>query len=383
MFIRQRSLAERGARAATASAAVALVLAVSGCAGQEAGGAEGGSGEETFEFTLATGATAGTPNAAAQDWFLDRVEEKTDGRITFERTATEALCKMQEVVDCVRDGRAEIGVTVPDYTPQYFPSTSMVSIPFESQNAQAITQTIYEIHRDYEPARQVMDSNGLHHVATWPVGRFLLGTPDPVGEVDGLEGLRMRASGPIVQQVLGEAKANVVALTAAETYEGVERGVVDGVGGAIDFPVNYKLMEQLPHWSDPGVGQYSVFGMWLSKDAYEGLPDDLKQTFDEVVEEFNTGAAMESFNESAATQCQQMLDSPNVESLTAWDDSAVEEWKDQVGDSGRQAWIELATDQGLEDAEGILDRYLQGLEEHADLEYTDATTECVEQFASR
>lgn len=375
----------RRRRAAAAGGLLALAIATSACAGiQNAGsGGEATAGGESVTFTLATAAQAGTPNAAVQDWFLNRVEEVTDGRISFERTATEALCKAAEVADCVRDGRAQIGVSVPDYTPQYFPSTSMVSIPFLSQNSQAIMQSIYDLHLNYEPATAVMDGNNLRHVATWPVGRFLLGSEQPLDDASQFAGLQMRASGPIIQQVLGDAGANIVAITAPETYEAVERGVVSSIGGAIDFPVNYKIMELLPYWSDPGVGQYSTFGMWVSKDAYDALPDDLREQFDSVVEELNTGAGIAAFNETAAGQCQEMLDAPTVESLTAWDASATEAWEASVGDTGKQKWVELASSQGLEDAQGVLDEYLAGLEKYAGAEYVDATIECVAEFESR
>jgi TRAP-type C4-dicarboxylate transport system substrate-binding protein len=385
MFSPQSSRRTRALAGIGSLATLALALAAcSGIQNSDSGsGGDSDAGGESVTFTLATGAQAGTPNAAVQDWFLDRVEEVTDRRIAFERTATEALCKAAEVADCVRDGRAQIGVTVPDYTPQYFPSTSMVSIPFLSQNAQAIMQSIYDLHEEYEPAQAVMDGNNLHHVATWPVGRFLLGSEEPLDDATQFAGLQMRASGPIIQQVLGDAGANIVAITAPETYEAVERGVVSSIGGAIDFPVNYKIMELLPYWSDPGVGQYSTFGMWVAKDAYDALPDDLKELFDSVVEELNTGEGIAAFNDTAAGQCQQMLDAPTVEDLTAWDDSATQAWEDAVGDTGEQKWIELATGQGLDDAAGVLEEYKAGLEEYADAAYDDATAECVEAFTNR
>ncbi|MGP3535552.1 TRAP transporter substrate-binding protein [Microbacterium sp. RD1] len=372
-------------RLAAAGALAAAVLALAGCSGiqNSPGGDADAADGESVVFTLVTGATAGTPNAAVQDWFLDRVEEVTDGRISFERTATEALCKANEVADCVRDGRAQIGVTVPDYTPQYFPSTSMVSIPFLSQNSQAVMQSIYDLHVEDDAAQAIMDNNNLHHVATWPVGRFLIGSEQPITDPAGLAGTQMRASGPIIQQVLGTAGANIVAITASETYESVERGVVNVIGGAIDFPVNYKIMELLPYWADPGVGQYSTFGMWVSKDAYDALPDDLRESFDSVVEELNTGEGIAAFNESAAGQCSEMLESPTVEDLSGWSESATDEWEKSVGDSGTQKWVELATGQGLEDAEGVLDGYIAGLERYADAEYDDATLDCVASFADR
>lgn len=366
-----------------ATSLAAALFAVTGCGGVVEGGTSGDDTEETFEFTLSTAAQPGTPNAAVQDWYLDRIEEETEGRITFERTAPEALCKAPEVVECVRSGRAQIGVTVPDYTPQYFPSTSMVSIPFLSQNSAAITESLYDIHQNYQPAMDVMEENGLHHVATWPVGRMLLGSPDPLTQKDELAGLSMRASGPIVQQVLSGAGVNIQAITAPETYEAVQRGVIDSIGGAIDFPVNYRIMELLPYWTDPGIGQYSTFGMWFSADAYEELPDDLKQTVEAVTEELNRGEGINAFNTQAAEQCQQMLDAPTVEGFTAWEDSATDEWASEVEDSTQQQWVELAQEQGLDDAQGVLDEYLAGLDKYQDLEYTDATLDCEDQFAAR
>lgn len=370
--------------------AVALLavagLVITGCSGinnaaPDAGGnAEGG---ESVTWTLVTGAQADTPNAAVEKWFLDRVEEVTDGRINFERTATESLCKAPEVADCVRDGRAQIGVTVPDYTPQYFPSTSMVSIPFLSQNAQAAMQSIYDLHNDYEPAKAIMDRNGLHHVATWPVGRFLLGGHEPVTSIAQFQGAQVRVSGPIIQKAIGNEGANIVAVTAHETYEAVERGVVSTIGGAIDFPVNYGLMELLPNWTDPGIGQYSTFGMWVNKEAYEALPEDLREMFDQVTEELNTGAGIKAFNNVATGQCQLMQGAATVESLEAWSEADTKAWESKLGDSAKDMWIELATEQGLDDAAGVLEGYISGLESYADAAYDDATVACVESFESR
>ncbi|UOR00548.1 TRAP transporter substrate-binding protein DctP [Leucobacter allii] len=374
----------RARRAVAATGLLAAAVLLAGCSGLANSGSSGGAAAgDAVTFTLATGAQADTPNAAVQDWFMDRVEAVTDGRITFERTATEALCKAAEVADCVRDGRAQIGVTVPDYTPQYFPSTSMVSIPFLSQNAQAAMQSIYDLHTDYEPAQAIMERNGLHHVATWPVGRLLLGAHDPIENVGQFQGAQIRVSGPIIQQAIGEQGGNIVAITAPETYEAVERGVVSSVGGAIDFPVNYKLMELLPAWTDPGIGQYSTFGMWVNAEAYAALPDDLRAQFDEVTEELNSGAGIAAFNDVAAGQCQQMLDSSGVDSLSAWSEADTRAWKDALGEGGQEMWIELATEQGLDDASGVLDAYISGLERYADAEYDDATSACVTSFAGR
>jgi len=367
--------------------AAALSLLATGCQGvvQNDAGGGGGDGAAAPEvtLTLVTSAIQGTPNAAVQDAFLDLVEERSEGRIAFERTEAYSLCNAQEIADCVRDGRADIGVTIPDYTPQYFPSTSVVSIPFIGTNWQAIMQSLYELHVDNDDARAVMDRNGLHHLATWPVGRVLIGSPEPVEGPEDLDGLSLRVSGPLAQQLFEGAGVNIVALPANEAYEGVERGVADGVAAGMDFPVNYKLMELLPYWTDPGLGEYSSFGMWLSKEAYEGLPDDLKTVVDDAAEELSSGLGNQAYGETAADQCPQMLEAETVEDLTQWDPAVTEQWREQTGDAMLDGWVELASSQGLEDAQGVLDDYLAGLDELDDVQAEDATLNCVEAFKSR
>ncbi|MFF2823377.1 TRAP transporter substrate-binding protein [Arthrobacter koreensis] len=360
------------------TATAGLGLSISACGGV-VDNADAGEGE-SVTLTLATAAAIGTPNAAVQDWYLDRVEEKSDGRIKFDRTAPESLCKAAEVVDCIRDGRADLGVTVPDYTPQYFASVSVSGIPFIGQNSQAITQTLYEIHTDYEPAVKTLEDNGLHYISTWPVGRFLLGSKTPIDSADDLSGLQTRASGPVIQQMLTAAGANIAAITASETYEAAERGVVTSVGGAMDFAVNYKLMELLPYWTDPGIGQYSTFGMWFSEDVYEGLDQDLKDIIDEVTEELNAGAGVGAFNDVAAGQCDQLSTASSVQEVDQWDSEATDEWKKRIGNDAEAAWLKIAADYKLSNPQGLLDEYKAGLEAHSGAEYEDATSNCVANF---
>lgn len=382
MFSHQKKRIRPAMIAAGAIAGAALVLSACSGAGDNGSNGAGGGGEQHF-FTLATGATAGTPNAAVQDWYLDEIEAATDGRITFDRTATEALCRAPEVVECLRDGRAQIGVTIPDYTPQFFPSVSVVGIPFIGQNSQAITASLYELHTDYEPGAQLIEDLGLHYVATWPVGRLIIGTEEPVEAVADLNGLQSRTSGPVIQRLLSDAGMNINAITASETYEAVERGVIGSVAGAIDFPVNYRLMELLPYWSDPGIGQYSTFGMWFSLDAYDSLSDELKEIVDEVTARLNGGDGVEAFNVVAAGQCAEMLSSNSVEDFAGWGASESDAWASEVGDTSEQVWLEVAEGYGLTDADAFLAEYTQGLERHSAAQYDDATLDCVEQFAAR
>lgn len=351
------SLTSRFGKVAALAAAGALALSACGD-----GVVEGGGAEETFEFTLANGALDGTQHHVVAEEYMDAVEEASDGAITFERTSFEALCAMNEVADCVRDGRADIGITVTDYTPHLLPTLSVMSITFLNNDIQAAVQSLYEVHENYEPAQAQLESANLEYISTWPVGALLIGSKEPVESIDDVKGLSARAAGPVTQKSLEAAGVNVNAITAAETYESLQRGVIDSVASSLDFAVNYKVTEQLPYWADPGLGQYTAYGMWWNKDSYESLTPELQEVVDGVTREFNEGRTIEIANRELEGICQGMLDSPDVESFHSWDDAETEEWRELAAEGAQDAWLDIMADYNFDDAEAYLDEYVSTYE---------------------
>lgn len=356
--------------------AAALVLAA---CGNGDGGGDGADGE-AVELTVATAAQPTTPHALVTQWFFDEVEERSDGQLTFDVTPPDSLCDADEIAVCAQDGRADVGVSIPEYTPQLFAPLTVVSIPFTADSSQAVMQSLHQANNEHEGAQEIWEQNGLVPVAHWPVGRLLLGSAEPVEGIEDVAGQRWRVSGPYLQHAVEEAGGTNVALTAPETYEGIERGVADAVGFAIDGATDFGLMELLPYWTDPGTGHYSTFGMWMNQSAYEDLPDDLREVFDEVTEDLNAGTGVEMFAEGAEGQCEQLMENETTEAVDRWSEDATQEWSDLIGDDLQQRWIEDAEENGLDDASGYLDSYTAALEEAQSGEdiIEDPVVECID-----
>lgn len=356
----------------------ALVLAACGNGSSDTADAEG----ESVELVVATMAEEGTVGAAVQNWFVDEVESRSDGRLTFDVTAPNSLCPAAEISACTRDGRTDVGVSIPDYTPQMFPQITVVSVPFLATDQQALMQALYDVNHEHEGAMQIWEQNNLEMIAHWSAGRLVLASDQPVESIEDMKGLRWRVSGPYLQQAVEAAGGSNVALAAPETYEGIERGVADAASFALDGMVAYQLLELLPYYTDPGTGHYNTFGMWFNADVYEGLPDDLRQIVDEVTVEVNGGEGTAAFRAVAEEQCTTVMENENVENFDAWSEEATQEWKDLVGDDLLTQWVSDAESNGLNDAQAYLDRYTELLDEFNDEQSSDPTIECVERFAS-
>src|SRR5699024_3093002 len=105
---------------------------------------------------------------------------------------------------------------------------------------------------------------------------------------------------------------NMNAITAGETYEGLQRGLIDSVASALDFATGYKINEQVSYWTDPGLGQYSTYAMWWNSSAFESLPEELQAVVEEANAEFNSGLLTETYNEAVSDVCQGMMDATTV-----------------------------------------------------------------------
>jgi len=364
---------------AAVAASGALLLA--GCAGTPGDGGTGDAGGDSDDFrgeyTLVTVTNPTSSMGPPQEWYLDEVERRTEGRITFIRTEPGEICAPGEVYDCLADGRAQIIVQVPNYQPSYLAANSLPEIIFGTENLPAVTAAMYELLQTNQATLDYLEKANLHHVGTWPVGRILYGSREPVTDIDQIRGQAVRTSGTIVVQSFEAIGASLVAVPAQEAYQAVQSGLATAVAGAMDFPTAFKLGEILPHWTDPGIGNYSEFSMFWAKDVWDSFPEDIRQILLEIEAELNAGTSYDLWREYVVGQCTQLADMPTVETLTVWDAASADEWARIVADGNDALWVEQATGFGLADAENVLEEYRQLVAKYEpQFSTTDPVIEC-------
>lgn len=335
-----------------------------------------GSDPASIELNVASWATPDSVSEHMGNWWYSEIEERTNGQITFNVDAADSLCSASEIPQCVRDGRADVGQTLTDYSSQLFPQVSIASIPFLNPNSEAVTHAIYELSTEHEGAAALWERNDLHPIAHVPPGRLLLGGHEELSSIDKLQDLRLRMAGQYAQDAVDSIGASAVSLSAPETYEGLERGVADAAAFPLDGTVTYQLKDALPEWTDPGIGTYTTIGMWMNKSVYDSLPDDLRQVVDEVTEEFNREHAQRIFKDVTLEQCDALLET--IGDLKQWDDSETERWNEQIGDSAEESWLQDAEQDGLEGAPEYLEMYKEKLNAYEGNIGQDPSVMCAE-----
>lgn len=352
-----------------------LSLSLVACA-TPGGSAQPDAAAPSIELNVVSWATPDSLSEVMGTWWYEEIERRSEGRITFTVAAADSLCSSSEIPECVRDGRADIGQTITDYSSQLFPMATIASIPFLSPRGEAVSKAIRDLSEEHEGAAQLWKQNNLKPLSHLPPGRLLIGSNEPMTSIDDLKGLRMRMAGRFAQYAVESVQASSVAIPAPETYEALERGVVDVAGFPLEGTAAYQLRDILPYWTDPGIGMYTTIGMWMNYDVYDGLDPELRNIIDEVTVEYNETKSHEFFTDVSKTQCDELLDT--VGDLTQWDDAETQRWVAAIDEDLEALWVEEAEGDGLDDAAGYLASYKLKLAEYDDPDVPDPTIVCAD-----
>lgn len=318
-----------------------------------------------FTLTLANFNQETYAETRSIEKWLDAIEERSDGRISFERFHGETLCEGPEIVECTIDGRADVGFTIPGYTPDRFPIAEIMGLPFQTVNGEAAMQAYDRLEEEVPEVAAEAENLGLKSIGYTMADRAIIGGTEPLESIDDLEGKSIRSVGPGAELAIQAVGGNPVSMPASDLYEGMQRGVLDVWLNNIVGLIAINMFEVSDYIYDPGFGLYTIVAVHMSQESYDELPEDLQQVVDDVTEEWIAGTAYEGYAEGYDELCSDFLEN-NADQLEVWErwpDEEIQRWEDELGDDAIDHWIETARGQGVENPEEVLEKYQQYLAE--------------------
>jgi len=334
---------------------MAGVLSLTGCA--QAGGDEKGA----MKFQLATFVGPTTPYGEALTQFAEQIEVDTDSRVSVEIFWDGALLAGDEILDGVGSGRVGMGYVNPAYNPTNLPLSQLVSIPLQTNDTKAAQAAWNELLQTNTDFAAEWESNNVVNLGIQSVTPMIISGKDEPTGIDWINGKRLRATSYTAQAVQ-LAGGSPVGLTINELYESVERGVIDGYTSMnLGTVPSLSLQEISPYIADPGLGIYSTVGLIVNQDEFDQLTagdqdalraagTDLGQNYLDVVDRVEDEACVAI---KAAGG-----------SVTIWDKSEVDAWKDLVGDNLLDSWKSEVGDAG-KGADAFATAYAQALKANA------------------
>ena len=233
--------------------------------------------EVTLRFAHFWPAVAGTHKELFQVW-ADSVVQESAGRIAVEVYPSATLAKPPAQYEAVKNGIADVTATVLGYTANRFPLSQLVELPGlvrDAAHGSCILQSLYDeglIAGEFEDSRPLFFfTHGPGHIHT---------AERPIETPKDFAGLRIRRPTTVVGSLLEKLGAQPVGMPAPESYQAMQRGVIDGVSLPWEGALVFRLNELTRHHTEVG-GLYTLaFVVTMNRGVYDGLPDELKAVID-------------------------------------------------------------------------------------------------------
>ncbi|MFH1114060.1 MAG: TRAP transporter substrate-binding protein [Pseudomonadota bacterium] len=222
------------------------------------------------------------PNSKLSEAWAKEVEKRTNGKVKISYFPGNTLTPPTQTYDSVVKGIADIGQSLAAYSAGRFLLTEVVAQPLGYTSGYQATKTCNEYYKALKPKE--FDDTKVMYIHGHGPG--LVQTRKVVTNLGEIKGLRIKANtenAPIVT-ALGGAP---VALPITETYDAVQKGLVDGLLLPYEALKGWKFADVIKAVVVNHSMSYTApIFVVMNKDKWNSLPKDVQDTIEKINEEW-------------------------------------------------------------------------------------------------
>jgi len=291
-----------------------------------------------MKYDCYIGPTAET--AQLDNWFLDELVSRSDGRIQIDKFWSGSLRKVGQHLPAVRDGLSEISLISYGYYPADVPlSRGLEWYYMGCDHADSLLHVCRDIYNETPELRnewEVRNNSQVLYFTNWSYCPFLMKHPLP--DIAGLKGKKVRGYG-IGAETVNRLGGTGMPIVAGEVYTSLERGILDGVFAfAFITAEKMKLHEQAPYIVEGGAGAHAPTTVVMNRKLYLSLPDDLKEVIQKTVDDVYNWKYLELYSRLTEESVDNMVAAGAK--FSTWPDSEIEKATAMVQPALINDWIE-------------------------------------------
>ncbi len=273
----------------------------------------------------------------AASWCAE-VEKRTNGEVVVKYFPGGSLAKGPQIYDGVASGIADVGLTVLSYTSGRFPVAAAIDLPMGYKTGTQATRVANAVLNKFQP-KEFDDTKILYLHAHGP--GLLHTNSKKVVTLDDMKGLKIRGTGTS-GAVISALGGSPVGKPMNETYELLQKGVVDGALYPVESNKGWKLGEVTKYMTENYSTAYSLtFAVMMNKAKWNALSPAIQNTIKEINAEWvaKTGegwdeidkAGMEFFKEKGGELVPQ-----NSEESAKWQKAMAPVFEDYIKTAGEK-----------------------------------------------
>lgn len=243
----------------------------------------------------------------ANDALAKYIEEKSEGRITFERYYGGSLVKPGDELDSLSSGIIDMAVFTNSYVPGKLPLSTITTTTSLWEDVWVGSKAFDELYKQNKNLTDEVEQYGVKHLGNYSLpGSYMLSTKK-IESLEDLKGMTVVANGQVANlaRALG---ANAVSVPVEDLYETISKGTADAVFYGTVEGVTFGLTGEIKYIYQIPIG--SVAGMVaINQNTFNSLPEDLQAILTEAVSEQYPMILHEIFQvEGAGNTLQELID---------------------------------------------------------------------------
>jgi TRAP-type C4-dicarboxylate transport system substrate-binding protein len=229
----------------------------------------------------------------AAEWAKE-VETRTNGAVKINMFPGATLTPAHQCYDGVVKGISDVGMSVLSYTRGRFPLSEVIDLPLGYKSGVQATRLCNALYQEFKP-KEFDDVKIMYLHAHGP---GILHTQEPVTKMEQLKGMKIRCTGTSMK-VVEKLGGTPVAMPQTETYDALQKGVVQGQLSPIETLKGWKFAEVIKSTTENFGSAYTIgFFVAMNKKKWESLPKEVQETIEKINEEWieKTGKAWDEFD---------------------------------------------------------------------------------------
>ncbi|PLW76588.1 TRAP transporter substrate-binding protein [Cohaesibacter celericrescens] len=236
---------------------------------------------QEYTFTFAHVLQEATPNGQAAISFAKEVAEKSDGRIQVNVLPAGQLGGDVEINEQLQQNLIQIAIPPTATLGNFEPRLQVLDLPFILPGDEAMAKVL-----DGKVGRTILDTldqHGMYGVNFWGAGfRQITNNIRDITSPADLENIKMRTmQAPVILEQYRTWNARPTAMAFAEVYSGLQAGVVEGQENPIANIIAMRFYE-VQDYLTLSNHAYHGYAAIVNKEAWNALPEDLKQVMTEA-----------------------------------------------------------------------------------------------------
>lgn len=210
-------------------------------------------------------------------WAED-VKKRSGGKVQITIFPGAQLCKPTQQYECARDGIADMAWGVTGWTPNRFPLSSVIELPYMHRTAAVGSQMVADLFDKY--LKREYDDVHVLNMNVHPAGHIHTHSR-LIRTLDDFKGMKVRTPTAVVGDILDALGATKVGMPATAIYESMSQKTIDGFGMPFEALPPFRLIEVSRFHTE--VGMYTTaFTLFMNKKRYESLPAEARKALDEA-----------------------------------------------------------------------------------------------------